>query len=73
LLVVQDTMEFVYQRSASNSIDYTKQAASGRDKGGNLARRRDFPPGTMIMGRGWSCLINIQLGAALEAKPLVGN
>jgi len=41
--------------------------------GGYLARRRDPPPGNIIMWRGWSRFMDIQLGAALATKPLVGN
>jgi hypothetical protein len=41
--------------------------------GGYLGRRRDPPPGNMIMWRGWSRLMDIQLGAELAARPLVGN
>jgi len=41
--------------------------------GGYLARRHDPPPGNMIMWRGWSRLMDIQLGAELAAEPLVGN
>jgi hypothetical protein len=126
LLVLQDTTEFVYQRSAPDSIGYTNHVNSGRDKegrwrqhklcgvlmhasltpgeidvidriamragrppgtaqtlsaylveiarlGGYLARRRDPPPGNMIMWRGWSRLMDIQLGATLANQPLVGN
>lgn len=35
--------------------------------GGYLARSHDPPPGNMIMWRGWSRLMDIQLGAALAA------
>lgn len=41
--------------------------------GGYLGRRHDPPPGNMIMWRGWSPLMDIQLGAELAAEPLVGN
>lgn len=41
--------------------------------GGYLARRRDPPPGNMIMWRGWSRLMEIQFGAALATEALVGN
>lgn len=41
--------------------------------GGYLARKRDHPPGNMIMWRGWSRLMDIQLGAALATVSLVGN
>ncbi|MBV8849542.1 MAG: IS4 family transposase, partial [Methylobacteriaceae bacterium] len=34
LLVLQDTTEFVFQRSAPESIGYTKNVNSGRDKEG---------------------------------------
>lgn len=32
MLVVQDTTEFVYQRSAADSIGYTQHVNSGRNK-----------------------------------------
>jgi hypothetical protein len=35
--------------------------------GGYLARSHDPPPGNMVMWRGWSRLMDIQLGAALAA------
>jgi len=41
--------------------------------GGYLGRRRDPPPGNMIMWRGWSRFMDIQHGAALAIEPLVGN
>jgi len=41
--------------------------------GGYLGRRRDPPPGNMIMWRGWSRFMDIQRGAALAIEPLVGN
>ncbi|WP_156680471.1 hypothetical protein [Sphingomonas profundi] len=41
--------------------------------GGYLARSHDPPPGNMIMWRGWSRLMDIQLGAALAADTDVGN
>ena len=41
--------------------------------GGYLARSRDPPPGNMIMWRGWSRLMDIQLGATLAAETHVGN
>ena len=41
--------------------------------GGYLARSHDPPPGNMIMWRGWSRLMDIQLGAALAADAHVGN
>jgi hypothetical protein len=37
--------------------------------GGYLARNHDPPPGNMIMWRGWSRLMDIQLGAELAAVP----
>jgi hypothetical protein len=40
--------------------------------GGYLARTNDSPPGNMVMWRGLSRLIDIELGAALSAQ-LVGN
>jgi hypothetical protein len=41
--------------------------------GGYLGRRRDPPPGNMIMWRGWPRFMDIQHGAALAIEPLVGN
>ena len=41
--------------------------------GGYLARSHDPPPGNMIMWRGWTRLMDIQLGAELAAGALVGN
>jgi hypothetical protein len=41
--------------------------------GGYLGRRHDPPPGNMIMWRGWSRLMDIQLDAELAAETLVGN
>ena len=35
--------------------------------GGYLARKHDPPPGNMIMWRGWSRLMDIQLGAAIAS------
>src|SRR3954453_17522350 len=40
--------------------------------GGYLARASDPPPGTTVMWRGWSRLMDIKLGAAMQG-PLVGN
>jgi hypothetical protein len=40
--------------------------------GGYLARANDSPPGNMVMWRGWSRLIDIELGAAISAQ-IVGN
>jgi len=40
--------------------------------GGYLARTNDSPPGNMVMWRGLSRLIDIELGAALSAQ-LMGN
>ena len=40
--------------------------------GGYLARTNDSPPGNMVMWRGLSHLIDIELGAALSAQ-LMGN
>ena len=41
--------------------------------GGYLARNHDPPPGNMIMWRGWSRLMDIQLGAELATGTFVGN
>ena len=41
--------------------------------GGYLARKHDPPPGNMIIWRGWSRLMDIQLGAALASEGNVGN
>jgi hypothetical protein len=41
--------------------------------GGYLARSHDPPPGNTIMWRGWSRLMDIQLGAELATQELVGN
>lgn len=41
--------------------------------GGYLARSHDPPPGNMIMWRGWSRLMDIQLGAKLATGTFVGN
>lgn len=35
--------------------------------GGHLARSQDPPPGNIIMWRGWSRLMDIQLGAAIAS------
>lgn len=40
--------------------------------GGYLGRRHDPPPGNMIMWRGWTRLMDIQLGIELAAEPLLG-
>jgi hypothetical protein len=40
---------------------------------GYFGRRHDPPLGNMIMWRGWSRLMDIQLGAELAAGPLVGK
>lgn len=40
--------------------------------GGYLARSHDPPPGNMIMWRGWSRLMDIQLGAALATATTCG-
>lgn len=40
LLVLQDTTEFVYQRSAPDSIGYTKHVNSGRDKEGRWRQHK---------------------------------
>jgi hypothetical protein len=40
--------------------------------GGYLARSHDPPPGNMIMWRGWSRLMDIQLGAELATSPRCG-
>ena len=40
--------------------------------GGYLARTNDSPPGNMVMWRGLSRLIDIELGATISAQ-LVGN
>lgn len=40
--------------------------------GGYLARSHDPPPGNMIMWRGWSRLMDIQLGAALAGATTCG-
>jgi hypothetical protein len=40
LLVLQDTTEFVYQRSAPDSIGYTKNVNSGRDKEGRWRQHK---------------------------------
>jgi hypothetical protein len=40
--------------------------------GGYLARANDSPPGNMVMWRGWSRLVDIELGAAISAQ-IVGN
>lgn len=41
--------------------------------GGYLARSHDQPPGNMIMWRGWSRLMDIQLGAELATGTFVSN
>jgi hypothetical protein len=41
--------------------------------GGYLARSHDPPPGNMIMWRGWSRLMDIQLGVKLAVDGLMGN
>lgn len=41
--------------------------------GGYLARNHDPPPGNMIMWRGWSRLMDIQLGATLAPEGDMGN
>lgn len=40
--------------------------------GGYLARANDSPPGNLVMWRGWSRLIDIELGATISAQ-IVGN
>ncbi len=48
--------------------DYLREIAR---LGGYLARSHDPPPGNMIMWRGWSRLMDIQLGAKLSAGKVV--
>ncbi|CCW19148.1 Transposase, ISLbp10 [Sphingobium indicum BiD32] len=41
--------------------------------GGYLARSHDPPPGNIVMWRGWSRLMDIQLGAELASGTFMGN
>lgn len=59
LLVLQDTTEFVYQRSAPDSIGYTKHVNSGRDKEGRWRQHK-------LSG----AMMHASLAVTLEGLPL---
>ena len=59
LLVLQDTTEFVFQRSAPESIGYTKNVNSGRDKEGRWRQHK-------LCG----LLMHASLAITLEGLPL---